>query len=126
MEPNGFLILAPATGVQPSAAEIAAALEAHGLERWNGNGPPAFAVFHCQGNKGDHFEAGYWAGAGVPVVMLGGGAKLRNRKQIVHRFGAWTVGKDGRATVAELIEALDHIPAAAVMQALQPPAGAIR
>jgi hypothetical protein len=104
-----YMILAPGEGVQPPAVEVAAALEAAGWVRWSGDGPPAFVVFHNSTNKGDYFEAGFWAGKGVPIFFLGGGSNLTKRKQIASRFGAWTlVGSDNRATVAELLEAINR------------------
>lgn len=104
-----YIILAPGQGVTPAATEIAAALESAGWTRWSGDGLPAFAVFHNTTNKGDFFEAGFWAGQGVPIFLLGGGSHLTKRKQIASRFGAWTlIGSDNRASVAELLSAIDR------------------
>lgn len=109
MTGSGYMILAPQQGVQPTTAEVAAALEAAGWVRWAGTGLPAFVVFHTGGPKGDFFEAGYWGGRGVPVFFLGGGRRCYQRKQIVGAFGGWTVvGADGRADVGELVAAIER------------------
>ncbi|HYH67974.1 MAG TPA: hypothetical protein VD866_24975 [Urbifossiella sp.] len=103
----GYVLLSPNEGVEPAAAEVAAALDAVGLGRWDGDGLPALAVFHHRGPKGDFFEAGFWAGCGVPVFFVGGGASCVKRKQIVGRLGGWTVvGENGRCTAADLVAAV--------------------
>lgn len=103
-----YLVLMPQDGCQPSAADVAAGLDAAGWSRWDGaSGLPDLAVFHTKGPKGDYFEAGFWAGRMVPLVFIGGGARCHSRKQLVSRLGGWTVvGKDGRGTVEELLAAL--------------------
>jgi hypothetical protein len=63
---GGYVLLAPDQGLQPSREEIAVALEAAGWSRWDGTGNPSLCVFHVGGPKGDYFEAGFWAGQGVP------------------------------------------------------------
>lgn len=104
---SGYIVLAPGEGVSPSAVEVTAALEAAGWRRWSGTGWPALVVFHVGGPKGDYFEAGVWAGAGVPVFFLGGGSRCHGRKQIVGRLGGWTVvGANNRADVPALMEAI--------------------
>jgi len=105
----GYVVLANET-TRPSNAEICAALDAAGWERWDGTGPPAIVVFHNNGPKGDYFEAGYWSGSGVPLFFLGGGKKRTvERKQIINRVGGWVViGENGVAKLDDLIAAIDR------------------
>jgi hypothetical protein len=106
---TGFIVLSPDQGVTPLRAEIETALTSAGWERWDGSGNPALVVFHVGGPKGDYFEAGFWAGRGVPVFFLGGGARCHSRKQIVNRLSGWTVvGQDNRASVVDLLQAIER------------------
>lgn len=106
--PPRFAILAPQQGVTPAAADIEAALVKLGWVRFDGNGDPDVALFHNTSPKGDYFEAGFWAGRGVPVFFIGGGGRrCAERKQLAKAMGAWLViGQDNRATLAEILHTL--------------------
>jgi hypothetical protein len=91
---SGYVVLAPDEKIgpghrMPTRAEVEEALAALGLGPWGGDGFPALVVLTPQATKGDYFEAGYWGGAGVPLVFLGGGHAAARRGRLVRRFGGW-------------------------------------
>jgi hypothetical protein len=107
MHRNGHIILMPDEGVPVPRSAVEAALVAAGVPRWDGNDLPLLVVFHNQATKGDFFEAGFWAGAGVPIFFFGERSRTCRRGHLVNRFTGWTVvGKDGAASVEELLEAI--------------------
>jgi hypothetical protein len=86
---GSYVVLCPDEGVSPSRGEIEAVLDASGLERWDGNGWPSLVVMTPRTHKGDYFEAGYWAGQGVPLIFFQGGHRHARRGNLVQRFNGW-------------------------------------
>jgi hypothetical protein len=104
-----FVILSQKDGIVPSPEEIEAALTERGWMRWEGSGDPDIAVFHTRSCKGDYFEAGVWSGRGVHLFFIGGGARSRQRKQIVGRLGGWSVaGENGFCGVRDLLATIER------------------
>jgi hypothetical protein len=106
MPGKGYVVLCPDTGHTPTGPEVEAALDALGVARWEGNGFPAVVVFGHRSDKGSWFEAGYWAGAGVPLVYLSAGyGRSARRGHLVQRFRGWSVA-DGLAGLPAVLARL--------------------
>jgi hypothetical protein len=63
-------------------------------------------IFGHRSDKGSWFEAGYWAGAGVPLVYLGAGhGRSARRGHLVQRFRGWNVA-DGLGRLPDVLARL--------------------
>jgi hypothetical protein len=103
-DPHGFALLMPGGGMQGEQSKVYHALLAAGFASWDGNGLPAFVVLHGGAPKHQFFQAGYLAGARVPLFLIGRESGLRKRhSEAVNALGGWSLHVPG---ADELLDAI--------------------
>jgi hypothetical protein len=104
MEPHGFVLLSTGDNAEPWQSEMYMSLRAIGYGPWDGNGRPLFVVLASSGSKSQWFQAGFYAGQGVPLFFVGKSARLRQKhRDAISRSGGWAYEA---ATPADLLAAL--------------------
>jgi len=111
MTPHGFLLFMPTTGTPISEKEVYQALRNTGFCHNDGNGNPLFIVLESHAPKHQWFEAGYWAGARVPLFALGHGRIFRHRHQeAMGKIGGWAIEVTSTADLIAAIARRGIIP----------------
>jgi hypothetical protein len=106
MEPHGFIILTTTCEQARPIEGVFEALKAAGFAPWDGNGRPAFVILSPHAAKHQWFEAGAYAGAGVPLFLFGKGGGFRKKHQeTISRFGGWAVHV---CTLQELLAVMER------------------
>jgi hypothetical protein len=105
-EPHGFVLLMTTDKGTTEQAQVYRALRAAGFAPWDGNGFPLFVALEGHAPKHQWFEAGFWAGARVPLFGFGVSASFRQRHHdVIARLGGWMVWT-GSDAPAELLGAV--------------------
>jgi hypothetical protein len=101
MDPHGFCLLmhereAEQQGLYRLLLDV-------GFAPWDRNGLPLFTVLESHGSKQQWFEAGFLAGARVPLFLVGTGAKFRQRHiETIGRLGGWAASIEGKDLVNQI------------------------
>ena len=98
LTPHGFLLLMHSEGEDEQQVGLYRTLLRTGFAPWDRNGLPLFVVLHSGSTKPMYFEAGYLAGARVPMFLIGKGARFRDRHlATISRLGGWAseINRDG-------------------------------
>lgn len=99
LSPHGFCLL----GQDNQQVELYRGLLQAGFAPWDRNGLPLFVALQSTGPKPMWFEAGYLAGARVPLFLIGKGARFRERHlSTIGRLGGWAceIDHDGALLAA--------------------------
>jgi hypothetical protein len=109
--PHGFALLM--TDEVPLQRELYRSLLKAGFAPWDRNWLPLFCVLYPSATKAQWFEAGYLAGARVPLILVGKGGQLRRRHaETISRLGGWTVHLESPGGLLGAIERRGLVPSA--------------
>lgn len=111
LTPHGFCFLM--TGKPLQQAKVYEALLVAGFAPWDRNGLPLFVVLESGAGKAQWFEAGYLAGAKVPLFAIGSGNRFRERHlDTLGRLGGWAACLDREADLIGQLERRGIMPSA--------------
>ncbi len=106
---NGYLIL----GTERSSPDcqrvrdsIETALREAGHQPWTGDGFPACVVLDPHARKFHWFEAGYWCGAGVPLITVGTSRPGKGHREAIVRLGGWLISAERVAQLPAVLAQL--------------------
>jgi hypothetical protein len=90
-ERHGFLLLHTEAEYAPPGQGLFQSLVNAGFGPYDGNGYPAVVLITTNASKPLWFEAGFMAGRGVPLLLVGMGRTLRQKhREAVSRLGGWS------------------------------------
>lgn len=103
MDAHGFLLLSTGDESIANATHLYTRLRNAGFSPFDGNGRPIFVILDTGASKAQWFQAGFWAGAGVPLIAMGRGRFRGRQKDAISRRGGWTIEVN---TADEVVDAI--------------------